>query len=529
MTWQSLDSKNLACLEADRLGIQIELDAERTAIERNKSGQFATPPALASDIVDYSLRRVPDGQIDFLEPSCGSGSFFSALIRNINHERHYLASAVGVELDPRFAEAAIGLWGDRGLEVVLDDFIEYSKRSERMTNLLIANPPYVRHHYLDKAMKAQLKSLIDERFPWKVSGLSGLYTYFMLLCHKQLAPGAVSTWLIPTEFMDVNYGEALRRYLSSMVKLERIHQFDPSDVQFGDALVSSAVVVFINEAPSSTHIAEFTYGGSLSQPRETRLIPIRDLDPIKKWTRPSLSSKASKIDEPRLGDFFKIHRGLATGANGVFILPRSAAIQLGIESEHLRPILPSPRKLTELVIDADEDGWPLIDTPLALIDSTMADHELELVAPGLWAYLNSFDLEKIRSGYLVQRRVPWYRQEQRHASPFVCTYMGRGGDKLHPFRFILNKSQATATNMFLMLYPRPALLSRINADPTLLEKIHQCLLSVEPAELSAAGRIYGGGLQKIEPKELAALSAERIAVVANLEVSRHRQESLWDS
>ena len=47
--------------------------------------------------------------------------------------------------------------------------------------------------------------------------------------------------------MDVNYGKAVKHYLLSRVTLLHIHRFDPNDVQFADALVSSAVVWFRNK------------------------------------------------------------------------------------------------------------------------------------------------------------------------------------------------------------------------------------------------------------------------------------------
>src|SRR5207302_6159457 len=78
----------------------------------------------------------------------------------------------------------------------------------------------------------------------KISGLAGLYCYFLLLADAWLADGGFGIWLIPSEFMDVNYGQAVKRYLTEDVKLVHIHRFCPADVQFSDALVSSAVVVF---------------------------------------------------------------------------------------------------------------------------------------------------------------------------------------------------------------------------------------------------------------------------------------------
>ena len=69
--------------------------------------------------------------------------------------------------------------------------------------------------------------------------------------------GGLAVWLIPSEFMDVNYGSALRRYLTERVTLLHIHRFCPTDVQFTDALVSSAIVVFRKAPPPPGHMPGF--------------------------------------------------------------------------------------------------------------------------------------------------------------------------------------------------------------------------------------------------------------------------------
>ncbi|HEY0050271.1 MAG TPA: hypothetical protein VGB68_13335, partial [Pyrinomonadaceae bacterium] len=46
-------------------------------------------------------------------------------------------------------------------------------------------------------------------------------------------------------------------------------------------------------------------------------------------------------------------------------------------------------------------------------------------------------------------------QENRPPAPILCTYMGRNNKSTgKPFRFILNRSNATAANGFLMIYPK---------------------------------------------------------------------------
>ena len=96
----------------------------------------------------------------------------------------------------------------------------------------------------------------------EISGLAGLYCYFLLLCHDWMEEQGLAIWLIPSEFMDVNYGVTLRRYLTERVTLLHIHRFCPTDVQFTDALVSSAVVVFRKTLPSPRHRVRFSFAGA---------------------------------------------------------------------------------------------------------------------------------------------------------------------------------------------------------------------------------------------------------------------------
>ena len=85
--------------------------------------------------------------------------------------------------------------------------------------------------------------------------------------------------------------------------------------------------------------------------------------------------------------------------------------------------------------------------------------------------------------------------------------------KGRPFRFILNHSKATATNVYLMLYPKPALAKVLLDKPELLKDVWQALDHISDEALMGEGRVYGGGLHKLEPRELGNALAERILEV----------------
>jgi len=500
--------------ETLRLAIQAELDSKKTAIDRNKLGQFATPTVLAREVLSYGLSLMPKGQqVRFLDPAIGTGSFYSALRVTIGDRQ--LEVARGYEIDPHYGEPSRALWAGSDLEIELADFTQIKPPSDGF-NLLICNPPYVRHHHLDSDEKRRLQIESKEAAGMKLSGYAGLYCHFLALSHRWMCAEGVAGWLIPSEFMDVNYGRELKRYLLEEVTLLRIHRFDPNDVQFDDALVSSAVVWFIKSKPPVGHAVEFSYGGTHAAPALTRHISAAELINEAKWTRFPRQEIRAAVDTPILSDFFTIRRGVATGGNEFFILKREKIESLGLPMEFFRPILPSPRHLKHDVIEADDLGNPILPHSLFLLDCRLSEDEIRQQHPSLWQYLES-GKEEVGSGYLCKSRPFWYKQEDRLPTPFVCTYMGRSDSASgNPFRFLLNHSRAIVANTYLMLYAKPNVAEQLNRRPDVIQRIWEELNNIHPELLMSEGRVYGGGLHKMEPKELAKVSAKEIATLLNL-------------
>jgi hypothetical protein len=496
--------------EQQRLALQARLDAGKSTVERNRLGQFATPTGLARDMLGYGCTLV-DGPIRFLDPAFGTGAFYSAL--HAAAPRSRTQRCLGFEIDPHYAEPALRLWQGSPLELRIQDFTRATPpaHARDKANLLICNPPYVRHHHLSPEQKRRLQALAAARLGARPSGLSGLYCYFLWLADAWLAPGGVAGWLVPGEWMDVNYGALFKRYLLSSVQLIRIHRFEANDIQFDDALVSSTIVWFKKRSPSPEDIVEFCRGGALLDPEHITQISNQALRDTPKWSRlgkaPRDQSRRGQhaSSAPTLDRIVSIRRGIATGANRFFVLSPEEIDEHDIPRQFLRPILPGPRYLDRDEILAHGDGSPDIARKRYLVSATLPESVIQSDHPRLWRYLERGAEQGVPQRYLCRHRAPWYAQEHRPPAPLLCTYMGRRSRHGRPFRFILNWSAATAANVYLLLYPRPALARAMACDATLLPRIWSALNRLPVDVLVQEGRVYGGGLYKLEPRELSRL------------------------
>jgi adenine-specific DNA-methyltransferase len=266
----------------------------------------------------------------------------------------------------------------------------------------------------------------------------------------------------------------------------------------------------------------------LKSPLVVRKVALQELRNSSKWS--GLVHKPTKVRTTTytLADLFQVKRGLATGDNKFFVLSEQRVAELSIPYRFLKPILPSPRYLEGDIVDADETGNPLSIRKLFLLDCSLSEEEVVHFSEPLAKYLRS-GREKTGITYICSHRKPWYSQELRPAAPFVCTYMGRGlKDRSKPFRFILNRSNATALNVYLMLYPKPILARALEKDVNLATKIWEILNRIPSEALLGEGRVYGGGLYKMEPKELANVPADEIvALLSKMPTSRMVQVEMF--
>lgn len=490
-------------IEVRRQKLQFELDKGKDLKERNIFGQYSTPYKLAYQICQHIKSYVEDEIDSFLEPAIGTGVFYSALSELIRIKR-----SVGYEIDQYYFNPTASLWSKHNIELYNQDFLKtnpYNKFS-----LIIANPPYSRHHHISPSLKVELSTRIKKLYGINVSGLSGLYLYFIILSTQWLKEGGLSCWLIPSEFLSVKYGIALKQFLINNVDLISIHTYDNNDVQFTDALVSSSVIVFRNCKPSSNPV-KYSWGNDINSPNKLFNIEKKQLDPFLKWNE-SITSKIVDNNNTRftIGSFFHVKRGISTGDNKFFIIDNRIIKEYHIPSDVLSSVIPPPRKLKSDIYNNSSSS----QDNLFLITCNDSEEIVKIKYPGLYKYLTVGIENGVNLRANCKNRMPWYRCEKRDVAPILVSYMGRENGQV-PLRFILNNARALATNSYLMMYPKKEYQHLFN-DEKSLRLIWDILRAIPKDILISHGRSYGGGLIKWEPKELESVPCSALEQIIDL-------------
>jgi hypothetical protein len=274
-------------------------------------------------------------------------------------------------------------------------------------------------------------------------------------------------------------------------------------------MTTTCVAVFRKGKPSNTSMVYFTSGSDIAAPIHHREVSIEQVKGEPKWNKffhtEREQPRAPLMELVKVGNFFKVKRGIATGGNKFFILSEKEWKLHAIPDDFLIPIIPSPKHLLVNEIEAQEGTKnPLVEPKLFLLQcGSFTEDQLKRDFQHVWKYLQAGEKQKINKGFLCGRRNPWYKQETREPAPILLTYMGRKTKgKNTPLRFILNHSRAITLNNYLVLYPK------FEMTPFQLRHMWERLNQMSEREWKESGRVYSGGLYKVEPAELKMLKVE---------------------
>ena len=98
--------------------------------------------------------------------------------------------------------------------------------------------------------KQHLKKL-KKKLGLKLNGFTNLYTLFLLKSVYQLNKNGRAAYIIPSEFLNSDYGKLVKSYLINNKLLRYIIVFDFEENVFDDALTTASILLFANDNEKS--------------------------------------------------------------------------------------------------------------------------------------------------------------------------------------------------------------------------------------------------------------------------------------
>lgn len=450
----------------------------RSQQEYRSSGTIYTPMPIVRAMIDWLATQGDVARI--IDPGSGSGRFIVTAGLKFPD-----AQLIAIEKDPLAAlTVRANLNVHQAFErakIFVRDYRQITLPTCDGVTAFIGNPPYVRHHDIGKNWKNWYTGQFS-RLGIKASALAGLHLHFFLKTHLLARKGDVGAFITSAEWMDVNYGSALRELLLNELGGIALHVLEPKIEVFPAATTTAAITCFrVGETASPIRVHAVTRLSQLDESNNTAIISREQMQTLPRWSIMTRPTSPVQIGTIELGELFHVHRGQVTGANNIWIA--------GEQARHLPdqvklPTVTRARDLIEagLHLHTNEALRRVIDLPPDLDIFTVSERD-SINRFLRWARDRGAD-----QGYVARHRRVWWSVGLRAPAPILCTYMAR-----RPPQFTLNTCDARHINIAHGLYLR---------EPLPINVLAQLVRWLNENIDTGSGRTYAGGLTKFEPKEI---------------------------
>lgn len=462
--------------------------------QRRKLGQFFTPVFIADLMTEWIVNN--ESCTDILDPALGLGIFFRSIVKN-HYDRIKKFNFIGFEIDKNMAKLSKNLLNIPELNIQIHNRNYLTEDWERKYDGIVCNPPYLKFH--DYEPKDVLLNIFKERLGMKLSGFTNIYTLFILKSIWQLRNGGRAAYIVPSEFLNSDYGKNVKKYIKKSKTLRFVIIIDFNLSVFEDVTTTSSILLFAKDQSNGEvefinikklRELELIRNYILSYPltrKKGRVVKIKELNEAQKWRIYYQELNGSKYKHlVPFSKCAKISRGIATGANNYFMFSESKRVKYGIKMKFLLPCLAKAfyaRK--HFFTNNDFEKLREANKPVYLLNAT------DLSDDNLRKYIELGEKQGIHKRYLTSHRTPWYSLENRPPAPILVTVFNRT-----ELRFVRNEAGVYNLTAFHCVYLKP------NIVPKVALLMAYLITDVAREIFEDSRREYGGGLRKFEPNDL---------------------------
>jgi hypothetical protein len=273
-------------------------NAAHDLVRRRKLGQVFTPRPVADWMAQWACVTRPT---HILDPAVGLGVFVAAVESLCGRQRWPTPPRVDAcDIDGGLLRQFADTHGSSRLPIRRRraDFITAPFRGGY--DAVIANPPYVRHR--DLRYGEEVLASFDRLCRRRLSRMTNLYGLFLIKIWTLLAPRGRAAVITPAEWLNADFGAAIKAYLLEENAIDAIVHFDHAASVFDGALTTAAITLLrrgrVPDEPVRLCSVSSIEALRATDLADGRPIAAADLDPRAKWT-PLFHSKSHGLQAMR--------------------------------------------------------------------------------------------------------------------------------------------------------------------------------------------------------------------------------------
>lgn len=438
---------------------------------KKENGIFYTPNALAEYLAKPLING---GKLEVFDPAYGQGALLLAG-ESVSHKNKSISdlSFYGCDIHP-----VNGLLEHLpAANLKQQDFFDYDR--ERKFDVILTNPPYIRHqNQVKENIIRYRKNNPELSF---LSNSADLWAYFLVKAVTHLRKNGAIGAILPWSFIQADYSKELRIWLAERFSEIKILALNNPYFKTAEERV---VLLWLkeygrkNKSIISSFAQDFCDEISYSPISHNDWAANRVISVRENVVNATFDRLIKEHGFGTFGSYAKVLIGVVTGANKYFIRDINYCIKNNFAKEQLIPIFTNAREFPSFLLG----GLNTLNR-LLLLHECDEEKNRWLINEGVLAEYNQRSHSKSRR--------PWYQ-----INPGITP------DAFFPYRvakipyMIINDCDAQSTNSIHRIYFKGL---------TVIEKkwIFVSILSIYgQLSISVNAKTYGGGILKIEPGAL---------------------------
>lgn len=462
-------------------------------------GGYYTPQNLADYVTRWVLAGNPES---IIEPSCGDGSFLSALSNNRASKDLKINAFELFDTEVEKSRRKCEEFGFKNATITEGDFLSWANKNlnsaEQQVSGILGNPPFIRYQFLEKEFQLQTE-LVFKQLNLKFTKHTNAWVPFVLSCIKLLKAGGRFGMVIPSEIIHVMHAQSLRTFLGE--QCSKLVVIDPQEIWFENTLQGAVILL----AQKKAEITDHSYGVGIKHVKGFEFlninpeilfdetIGINGQTVAGKWTKAILSPTeldliTRTMENSHVYKFTEVADvdvGIVTGANKFFLVDNETVEKYDLQkfskpmfgkSQHCKGIIYNQQQHKQ----NEENKYP---TNFIYLEDDFSD-----LPKSVQEYIKLGESEELHKRYKCRIRKPWYKVPSVYSRNLGM--LKRSHDTP---RLIFNQLEALTTDTAYRVTAK-------NTDPAKLAFCFINPLTAIFAELE--GRYYGGGVLELVPSEI---------------------------